>query len=94
LDPSLKRVFYWEGGLNPRISGVPILSPQDQPLYGLGAAGLKPLYIRSKEDEQRTCFLPENSPLITDFCFVSVRNVPYEEWNPAFVVWPTNSSQV
>ncbi len=44
LDPTARRVLNWAGGRNPRITAVPIFSPNDQPLYGFGVSGLKPLY--------------------------------------------------
>ena len=81
---------------NPYVSAVPIYSPSDQPLYGLGS-NLSAVYARNATDLANTCFLtPPNSTsvYIDNFCFASTRNAPYEGWTPSFVIWPTNVTQV
>jgi ribonuclease T2 len=61
---------------------------------------MKPLYERTEQDRGNTCFQPIESknPYTSEYCLASVRNTPYDiksgNNNPAFVVWPTNSSQV
>lgn len=56
MDPSIKRNLSWAGGDNPRVSSVPIDSEGDQPLYGLGVNGLKPVYERSEIDRANICY--------------------------------------
>eukprot|EP00128_Syssomonas_multiformis_P011734 Colp12_sorted_trinity150504_noHs@3484 len=93
LDPSASRMFAWTKG-TPRIGAVPILSQNDQPLYGLGLNGMKPLYVRSETDRKNTCFLPSSSPYVSEFCMAAIRNVPSQGWTPGFVVFPLTSKQV
>jgi ribonuclease T2 len=83
------RVLYWPGGSSPRVSAVPIYSPNDQPLYGLGVNGLLPLYV-NEDPANATCFSPAGSV----FCDAAVRNNPQEDINPAFVVWPLTVEDV
>ena len=94
LNPTLPRVLSWPGGTAPRVSAVPIYSPGDQPLYGLGVGGLAPVYTQSASDRTGTCFLPPSQPFAPTFCLTSVRNSPLEGWTPAFVAWPLSASHV
>eukprot|EP00128_Syssomonas_multiformis_P015447 Colp12_sorted_trinity150504_noHs@18271 len=94
LDPQIDRHLIWLGGENPRVTAVPIYSPNDQPLYGLGAGGLKPLYVRQKSDLDGECFKPDASPFSPEFCLASIRNMPYEGWTPAFIVWAVTAEHV
>ena len=88
------RNLIWTGEGSPRVSAVPINSPGDQPLYGLGNKLMQPLYKRTEEDRANQCFLPLGNPYISDYCLASVRNTPQKPTaNPAFVVFPTTSWQ-
>jgi ribonuclease T2 len=91
----MTRVLKWNGGTNPYVSSVPYGSPGNQPLYGLGA-NLAAVYVRGASDLNNTCFTTNSSGVLyyNNFCFASVRNVPYNEWSPSIVVWPINSTQV
>lgn len=48
LDTTAKRILSWSGLSQARVSAVPLGSPNDQPLYGLGEKGLKPVYVRGE----------------------------------------------
>lgn len=91
MDPSAARVLKWNGQGTPRVSSVPSESPGDQPLYGLGVAGLKPVYITSDADSNKTCFVDNFFP---ESCVASTRNNPGEGWIPAFTVFPLNAAHV
>jgi ribonuclease T2 len=85
----VSRVLTWSGGSNPPVSSVPLNSPSSQPLYGLGT-NLSAVYTRDNADLNNTCFANH----ISNFCLASVRNMPYEDWKPSFVIWPVNTTQV
>lgn len=89
LDPAVPRVLVWAGEGTPRVSSVPAESPGDQPLFGLGVAGLKPYYYAN--DTTAPCFADSN---FAESCIASVRNNPAEGWQPAFTVFPTTAEQV
>jgi ribonuclease T2 len=84
------RLLLWNG-TGARPCAIPIYSPKDQPLYGLGATGLAPLYVRQNSDLSGTCFV---NGFVTDFCCAAVRNNPTNNTLPAFVVWPLNEQDV
>jgi ribonuclease T2 len=94
LDPSASRMLSWAGGSAPRVSAVPINSPNDQPLYGAGAKSMQPVYTEEASDRSGTCFVPSASPFVTEYCLISVRNNPSEGWTPAFTVWPLTAQHV
>lgn len=92
---NVTRILSYKGEKDPRISAVPVGSPNDQPLYGLGASSsLSAVYVRNETDLENTCFSPPWGMYVDDYCLASVRNFPYEGWSPAFVVWPVNAQQV
>ena len=93
FDPTAKRSLWWQGLPHPRISGVPLNSPGDQPLYGAGIA-LKPVYTETEADRAGTCFLPAENPFSPMYCLISARGSPYEGYTPAFVVWPLTAAHV
>jgi ribonuclease T2 len=72
--------------------GNPVGNPLKkwQPLFGLNKH-IKPLYVRDvKTNLTGNCEIP----FATDFCKISVRNMPHEGWEPAFVVWPLTTEHV
>lgn len=89
LNPKANRNLHWKGGENPFPAPLAALGPGypllAQPLFGENKR-LKPLYIRKHEN----CLIPFEG----EFCKVSVRNLPYENWEPAFVVWPLTTEHV
>lgn len=91
LGPNETRQLSWKGPGHPRVCAVPVQSPGDQPLYGLGAKHLDPIYVEPAQDAGTPCFVDGH---VTTFCLASVRNVPYGNFTPAFVVWPTSAQQV
>ena len=51
MGKNLTRRLNWAGIKVPRVSAVPIGSPNDQPLYGLGSSkNLDPVYTRTSDD--------------------------------------------
>eukprot|EP01137_Pigoraptor_chileana_P009455 Opistho-2@57753 len=96
LEPKLPRVLAWAGGSAPRVTAVPVSSPNDQPLYGAGVGGLAPVYAESPDDQKGTCFVtpPSGSVFAPLYCLVSLRNVPYNGWTPSFTVWPLKAAHV
>jgi len=92
LEPARERFLYWKGLPNPRICAVPLFSPGEQPLFGWGAYGLKPVYNNLTFDDSDVCFT--NNPEVRELCIVATRNAPYEEWMPGFVVWALDETHV
>ena len=89
----MTRRLVWTGGSAPRVSAVPIYSPSDQPLYGLGSLkNLLPVYVRNATDLNNTCFMPSSNPYASDYCLAATRNNPTDDSSPAFVVWPVNAT--
>lgn len=86
LNPEQPRILKWDGAPNPRVSSVPLFSPGDQPLYGLGVNGLDALYYDPDFDMSKQCYLtaePETRP----FCYAAARNNQLEDVTPGFVVF-------
>jgi ribonuclease T2 len=90
LNPIADRSLWYRGKGTPRVCGVPIYSPNDQPLYDAGM-NLKPLYVQQTSDRDGTCFVDNFHP---EFCLMATRNVPQDDMQPAFIVWPRNSAEV
>eukprot|EP00300_Choanocystis_sp_HF-7_P030281 c39075_g1_i1.p1 GENE.c39075_g1_i1~~c39075_g1_i1.p1 ORF type:complete len:578 (+),score=110.14 c39075_g1_i1:31-1764(+) len=88
LDPGAPRFLKWDGQPHARVSAVPQGSPGDQPLFGLGVAGLRSVYTR---DSASVCIFDGTED---EYCKVSVRNVPYDGITPGFVVWPLTAAHV
>lgn len=91
LDPSANRTLAWAGPGTPRPCAVPIESPNEQPLYGIGVDGLKPVYSNTAQPGDPACF---KNGYVTPYCCVTTRNSPDEGWQPAFTVWPLTSAHV
>lgn len=85
LNVSANRGLYWEGKPHPRQCGIGVNSPGEQPLYGLGKAGLSPLYEAGNTSSSNVCFLPASAPHISEACLASTRNNP--RWRPGFTVF-------
>eukprot|EP00004_Rigifila_ramosa_P000448 TRINITY_DN1046_c0_g2_i2.p1 TRINITY_DN1046_c0_g2~~TRINITY_DN1046_c0_g2_i2.p1 ORF type:complete len:604 (+),score=102.82 TRINITY_DN1046_c0_g2_i2:23-1813(+) len=90
LSPGASRSLVYLGD-NEVPCSVPVDSPDDQPLYGFGAAALEELYVEVDADREGVCFVDSFFP---DFCLASTRNNPLEGWQPAFVAWPLNANHV
>ena len=91
LDPNASRILYWPGGMTPRVCGVPVNSPDQQPLYGAGVYGMKPVY--ETKHPNMTCFVPISNPYTSPECAMETRNSPYQ-WRPAFTVWALKAAHV
>ena len=95
LDPTLSRKLVWSGPEHPRVGAVPVYSPEEQPLYGLGRHELKAVYTDS--DYSRNAMATWSIQAfqhMTAFCNASVRNNPSAEAKPAITVYALNSEHV
>ena len=90
LDPDQARLLYWAGLGNPRVCGVGVGSPGQQPLYGAGETQMESVYV-NPGNHTRSCFV---KGFVSEFCFMATRNEPYNGWQPAFIVWPLNAKHV
>jgi len=90
LDPTANRSLVYDGAGTPYPCSVPVGSPGYQPLYGEGKS-LDAVYTSTVQAGQ-TCFIPSSFHPTT--CVMSIRNVPYFGWTPAFVVWPLTAAHV
>jgi ribonuclease T2 len=100
MDPSISRSLAWNADSGepitdpiPNLPGETIPESMMQPLFGFGAS-LKPLYVLSPIERNQSCLYSSSSLPPTEFCSLATRNMPQRGWKPAFIAFPTNSSQV
>lgn len=95
LDPDISRSLSWSGQPNPRTCSVPANSPNEQPLYGRYADGMKALYAMPTPLEAGRCLNNAEISLFRNTtCLTALRNNNLEGWQPAFAVWPTTAEHV
>ena len=86
LDPSAKRILDYAGPGSPRPCAVPVGSPGEQPLYGIGATqSLAPLYYNKSLADTSQCMHTGEKRLV---CVAATRNAPKTPNTPQFVVFP------
>eukprot|EP01065_Artemidia_motanka_P022868 TRINITY_DN270_c0_g1_i1.p1 TRINITY_DN270_c0_g1~~TRINITY_DN270_c0_g1_i1.p1 ORF type:complete len:652 (+),score=192.72 TRINITY_DN270_c0_g1_i1:79-2034(+) len=90
LDPSATRNLTWPGPGSPRVCGVPIGSPGDQPLYGAGGE-LPAVYAQKDSDRAGVCYDGNFNPF---YCLQATRNLPADKEGPAFIVWALTAEHV
>ena len=94
LDPGAPRACIYKAGESALPAAIPVYSPYNQPLYGLGAYGLKPAYKTDQTAiKQEFCFAISGQEKRPE-CLASVRNNPLNKWGAAFVVFALNASHV
>jgi len=95
LDPKADRSISWAGAGTPRVSAVPVGSPDEQPLYGFGKNGLEPLYYDEDFDHSDPCLARADEDRM--MCILSVRNNArggVAKGDPGFVVFALNAKHV
>jgi ribonuclease T2 len=94
LNPDAPRICKYDEGQSPLPAAIPVYSPYNQPLYGLGAYGLKPAYETDQTQMKKEfCFAISGQERRAE-CLVSVRNNPLNKWDPAFTIFALNSSHI
>ena len=83
------RQLVWGGDGHPRMAPFAVGEFANQPLYGEGP-NMQGVYVEAEEDRQGVCLVDNFS----QFCKITLKNKPYNDWNPKIVVWPTTSRQV
>ena len=91
IGEGAERRLVWNGPAYPRVSAVPIYSPKDQPLYGLGSAGLKAVYQQKESDREEECFVNEFHP---EYCLATTRNNPPPGSSPGVTVFPVTAEHI
>eukprot|EP00755_Sulcionema_specki_P002434 Sspe_Gene.3406::Locus_1123_Transcript_1_1_Confidence_1.000_Length_2066::g.3406::m.3406 len=51
---------------------------------------MRALYVEAPEDREGKCFLE----ISTEYCAISARSAPHEDWTPRIVAWPTSRKHV
>eukprot|EP00937_MAST-01D_sp_MAST-1D-sp2_P003644 g3644.t1 len=93
LDPSANRTLAFAGPGTPRPCAVPLDSPDEQPLYGLGIGGLRPVYTNDSLADGTAC-IAGGAPEARGLCLAAVRNSPFTPNAPQIVVFPTKAAHV
>ena len=84
LGPDVSRDLRW-------FSLVPSSKYFSKDLYDYASKrNLDPVYVQSQYDHSGVCYVD----VLNTFCTVSSRDVPWDGWTPAFVVWPTTTNHI